>query len=140
MKRAAGIAALSITLAACATAEGYRQQNSLFIGGHSDALIVELGQPQSRDTLSDGSEVWGYYREVRREISGRYRSIPHERTVTYRDKDGRERTRTERYEETVYEPPQSWLESCETRFVVSPHGVVTELRFDGAACVAEEIY
>lgn len=140
MKRFALIAAASAVLAGCATAEGYRQQVEQFIGAHSDTIMLEWGPPVSRDTLSDGSEVWVYFNEERRYDPGGYRTIPRERRVQFRDSQGNVRERIEQYEETVYEPPREWWVECETRFVISPQNRVRDFRFVGEGCLAEEIY
>lgn len=138
--RTACLAAALAVLAGCATAEGYRQHMEAFIGAPGDALLVELGPPVARDSLSGGGEIWTYFREEVRHDPGGYRTIPRRREVTWIDKDGAERTRLERYEDTVYEPPRTWVEECETRFVLSPAKQVTDFRFIGDGCVAEELY
>ena len=126
-------------LAACATTEGYRQQTALFVGAHSDALLLEWGSPVARDRLSDGSEVWTYYREFDHSTAGGNRPVTRTRTVRYQDDEGRVHTRTESYTDYVYEPPQYLTTECETRFIVGPRGIVRSFRFVGDACVAEEI-
>jgi len=133
---AAGLAGL--VLAACETAEGYRQQTALFLGASADALLVELGSPVARDTLSDGSEVWTYFRQERCYDPGGPRTIQRERRVTFVDSDGNERTRVETYDDTVYEPPREWWTECETRFIIR-NGVVRDFRFEGDGCRAPEI-
>lgn len=132
--------AVALILGACATQEGYRQQTALYVGQSADMLIVERGSPVARDYLSDGSEVWTYFIAEQRHDPGGYRTIPRERRITYRDSRGNERTRIEQYEETVYTPPRSWVEECETRFVITPDGYVRDFRFNGQACRAPEIY
>ena len=129
----------AMVLSACETAEGYRQRTALYVGAPSDTLILDWGQPVAVDTLSDGSEVWTYFVEERHVREGYYRTVPREERVTYIDEDGYERTRIVEYEDTVYEPPREWWEECETRFVISPKGVVTDFRFDGSGCRATEI-
>lgn len=126
-------------LAGCATTEGYRQQTALFVGGHSDALLLDWGSPVARDRLSDGSEVWTYYREFDHHTSGGNRPVTRTRTITYVDEDGRTQTRTEAYTDYVYEPPEYWTTECETRFIVGRNGIVRDFRFVGDACLAEEI-
>lgn len=140
MNRFALIAASAIALAGCATAEGYRQQVAQFIGAPSDAIMLEWGPPVRRDTLTDGSEIWVYVNEERRYDPGGYRTIPQERRTTYRDREGNVRERIERYDETVYEPPEEWWVECETRFVIAPDNRVRDFRFVGNGCVAEELY
>lgn len=134
---AAGLAA--VALAACETAEGYRQQTARYLGASADALLVELGSPERRDTLSDGSQVWTYYEREWFYDPGGPRTIPRERRITYRDDQGRERTRIERYEDVVYEPPREWFTECETRFVISPADRVVDFRFEGDGCRAPEV-
>jgi hypothetical protein len=130
--------AAGLTLAACATAEGYRQQMSGYVGYPADYLILELGSPVARDVLSDGSEVWSFHREERYYYPGGYRTEPRQRRISYRGRDGEIRTRVEHYDETVYDPPYEHWAECETRFVVRD-GIVTDFRFDGGACVAPEV-
>ncbi|KPP81403.1 MAG: lipoprotein [Oceanicaulis sp. HLUCCA04] len=132
-------AALAVLVTACATQEGYRQRAALHIGQSSDALIVERGSPVERDFLSDGSEVWTYFVSEQRHDPGGYSTIPRERRIVWVDRDGIEHVRIEQYEETVYTPPRSWIVECETRFVISPDGVVRDFRFEGNACRAPEI-
>ena len=126
------------TLAGCATAEGYRQRMASYVGWSADALILDLGSPEARDTLSDGSEVWSFYDEQRHYSPGGYTSVPEERVVRFRDKKGRVRTRHETYYAQVYTPPSEWWSECETRFIVRD-GIVSDFRFEGSGCVAEEI-
>ena len=131
--------ALTAIVAACATQEGYRQQAALHIGQPSDALIIERGSPVARDYLSDGSEVWTYFVSEQRHDPGGYSTIPRERRIVWVDSEGYERERIEQYQETVYTPPRSWTVECETRFVISPDGIVRDFRFEGNACRAPEI-
>jgi hypothetical protein len=138
--RIAAFTAAAALLAGCATAEGYRQHMETFVGASGDALLVELGPPVARDELGSGGEIWTYYREETRHDPGGYRSIPRERRITWVDEKGEERTRIERYEDTVYEPPRTWTVDCETRFILDEAGRVIDFRFIGDACVAEEIY
>jgi hypothetical protein len=127
-------------LAGCATAEGYRQRMETFVGASGDALLVELGPPVAQDPLESGGEIWTYYREETRHDPGGYRSVPRERRITWIDSKGEERTRIERYDDTVYEPPRTWTVDCETRFVLNELRQVIDFRFIGNGCVAEEIY
>ncbi|MGP1276396.1 MAG: hypothetical protein ACQRW7_13360 [Caulobacterales bacterium] len=133
------VAALGLLVTACATQEGYRQRAALHIGHTSDSLIIERGSPVSRDYLSDGGEVWTYFVSEQRHDPGGYSTIPRERRVIWVDQQGREHVRIEQYEETVYNPPRTWTVECETRFIISPDGIVRDFRFDGAACVAPEL-
>lgn len=132
--------ALGLILTACATQEGYRQQAALHIGQPADMLIVERGSPAARDYLSDGSQVWTYFVAEQRHDPGGYSTIPRERRIVWTDRAGRQHVRVEQYEETVYTPPRSWMTECETRFVVTPDGIVRDFRFHGEACRAPEIY
>ena len=131
--------AAAATLTACATTEGYRQQTALFVGAHSDQLLLEWGTPVARDPLSDGGEVWTYFRQIEHSTPGGNRPVTRTRTVTFEDDEGRVQTRTESYTDYVYEPPRYWTSECETRFVIGPRGFVQNFRFVGDACVAEEI-
>lgn len=132
-------AAAAGLLAACATTEGYRQQTAQFVGAHSDALLLEWGSPVAQDRLSDGSEVWTYYREFEHQTAGGNRPVTRSRTVRYEDENGDVHTRTESYTDYVYEPPRYWTTECETRFIIGHDGIVRDFRFVGDACVAEEI-
>lgn len=129
-----------LALVGCATTEGYRQLLESFVGMTSDTLLVEFGPPSSRDDLEAGGEVWSYLFEEERSDPGGYRTIPRERRITILDTQGNEQTRVERYEETIYQPPRSWVARCETRFVIDEASRVRDFRFDGNACVAEELY
>lgn len=139
-RRLIPFAAAAALLAGCATAEGYRQHMETFVGAGSDTLLVELGPPAARDPLASGGEVWTYFREQTRHDPGGYRSIPRERRITWVDNEGNERTRIEQYEDTVYEPPRTWVVDCETRFILDETGRVADFRFIGDACLADEIY
>ncbi len=131
-------ALLGAGLSACETAEGYRQQTALLLGASADTLLIELGPPESRDALSEGGEVWTYFRREYFYDPGGPRTIQRERRVRYTDSDGTERVRVETYDDVVYEPPREWWSDCETRFVIRD-GVVRDFRFDGPACRAPEI-
>lgn len=131
--------ALGLLVSACATQEGYRQRAALHLGQSADALIVERGSPLARDYLSDGSQVWTYFVAEQRHDPGGYTTIPRERRIVWTDRAGRQHVRIEQYEETVYTPPRSWMVDCETRFVVSPDGIVRDFRFEGDACRAPEL-
>ena len=143
MRVSAAFAALvsgAAVLAGCATAEGYRQHMEAFVGASGDVLLVELGPPVARDTLDRGGEIWTYYREETRHDPGGYRTIPRERRITFVNDKGEERTRIERYEDTVYEPPRTWTVDCETRFILNEAAQVVDFRFIGEGCRAEELY
>lgn len=138
--RLTGLIVAATVLAGCATAEGYRQRMEAFVGASADSLLVELGPPVARDDLQSGGEIWTYYREETRHDPGGYRSVPRERRITWVDKDGAERTRIERYDDTVFEPARTWTVDCETRFILNEARRVIDFRFIGQGCVAEEIY
>ncbi len=135
----AAIAAPAL-LAACATAEGYRQQTELWLGLPSDALLLERGAPVTRDTLSDGREMWVYFEQEHHHTDGYTRSIPDTRTVRRKNDAGEFVEITETFHRTVYEPPRDWWTECETRFVIGHDGRIQDFRFNGDGCVAEEIY
>tara|TARA_R110002072_G_scaffold57328_5_gene147581 strand:+ start:2196 stop:2594 length:399 start_codon:yes stop_codon:yes gene_type:complete len=126
-------------LSACATTEGYRQQTALFVGAHSDTLLLEMGSPVARDRLSDGGEVWTYYREEDHQSGGYNRPVTRSRTISWRDEHGEVHTEVESYTDYVYEPPRYWTTRCETRFVIDRAGIVSSFRFEGDGCVAPEI-
>jgi len=138
--RLAAFCASAALLAGCATAEGYRQHMEAFVGSTGDVLLVELGPPVARDDLESGGEIWTYYREETRHDPGGYRTVPRERRTTWIDDKGNERTRVERYDDTVYEPPRTWSVECETRFILDQASRVIDFRFIGDGCVAEELY
>lgn len=133
------IASSAVLLAACATTDGYRQRTATYIGTHGDTLLVELGPPVARDRLSNGNEVWTYYREEEHSSGGYNRPVTRSRTVQFRDEEGNVHTRTESYTDYVYEPPRYWTSQCETRFILGPRGIVRDFRFEGNGCVAPEI-
>jgi len=133
-----GAALIGLAAAGCETAEGYRQQTAMFLGASSDSLLVELGSPVARDTLSDGSEVWTYFRRERFYDPGGPRTIQRERRISFTDEEGNRRTRVETYDDTVYEPPREWWSDCETRFVIAD-GFVRDFRFEGDGCRAPEL-
>lgn len=140
LKSLACVAGAGVLLAGCATSEGYRQLLETFVGTTSDTLLVEFGPPTSRDNLQGGGQVWSYRFEEERSDPGGYRTVPRERRITVLDTQGNEQTRVERYEETIYQPPRTWVARCDTRFVIDAASRVRDFRFDGNACVAEELY
>src|SRR5689334_24011082 len=87
-------ATAALLLAACETAEGYRQQMSTWQGRMGDDLMIQWGAPQDRSTLSDGRLVWTYRKSTveRREsyTSDEQRQV----TRKYKDKDGKEKSET----------------------------------------------
>lgn len=126
-------------LAACATAEGYRQRTAHYVGAPADALLLDWGPPVDKSAMSDGRELWTYYDEEEYTTGGYSRQVPEERIVRFRNHEGEILTRTETYYRTIYEPPVYHLSRCETRFVISPRGRVETFSFDGDGCVATEL-
>ena len=139
MKQALWVLVGAIALSACATTEGYRQQTATYVGTHADVLLVELGPPVARDNLSNGGEVWTYFREHEHTTGGYSRPVTRSRTITWRDANGVQRSRTESYTDHVYEPPRYWTSECETRFILDNQQIVRSFRFEGGACLAPEI-
>lgn len=125
-------------LAACETAEGYRQEMATWQGRHSDDLLVAWGPPDSTASLSDGREVWAYEKSYVRESAGHYRDETRSVTRTYVDSDGNEQEETISETFPVWEPPSTWRSSCETRFVIGTTRRVEGVSFEGDACVAPE--
>ena len=128
-----------MALVSCATTEGYRQQTATYVGTHGDVLLVELGPPVARDTLSNGGEVWTYYREQEHATGGYNRPVTRSRTIRWRNARGEVQTRTETYTDYEYVPPRYWSSQCETRFILDRALVVRNFRFEGNGCVAPEI-
>jgi hypothetical protein len=131
-------AAAAMALAACVSAEGYRQQMSTWQGRLGDDLIIEWGAPQDRSTLSDGRQVWSYSRSSVEQQAGYYRDEQREVKRTVTDKDGKQRVETITETFPVWQPPQSYTSACTTRFVLSPTQRIEAVTFDGNGCVAPE--
>ncbi len=136
--RRLALAAALLALAACETTEGYRQQISMWQGRTGDDLLIEWGAPDAKATLSDGRELWSYEKSVRQETGGYYRDETRQVTRTVTDSNGKQRTETISETFPVWEPPQSFQSSCETRFILSTARRVEQISFEGAACVAPE--
>lgn len=130
--------ASALALAACATAEGYRQHMNMLVGASSDAVLVDWGPPQSRTPMSDGRELWSYAKTTIDDRAGYWRDDTREVTRTWKDKDGVQRTETITETFPVWEPPQSFRSQCTTRFVMAA-ARVADVTFDGEGCVAEEL-
>ncbi len=130
--------AAALALAACETAEGYRQQMSSWQGRTGDDLLIQWGPPQDRATLSDGREVWSYDREFVSESAGYYRDETRQVTRTFTDRDGKQRSETISESFPVWQPPQTHRSQCRTRFVVSVSQRIEQVNFEGGACVAPE--
>lgn len=128
----------ALALAACATEEGYRQHMSLLQGAPADAILLDWGPPHSRTSMSDGRELWAYSKTTVDERAGYWRDETREVTRKYRDRDGVEKTETITETFPVWEPPQVFRSTCNTRFVMAG-GRVETVSFDGSGCVAEEI-
>jgi hypothetical protein len=135
---ALAIAAATLALSACATAEGYRQHMSLLYGAAADAVLVDWGPPQSRTPMSNGAELWSYTKTSVDERAGYWRNETREVKRTVTDKDGKERVETISETFPVWEPPQVFRSTCATRFVMTA-GRVTDISFDGDGCIAEEL-
>lgn len=130
--------AASGLLAACETAEGYRQEMSMWQGRMGDDLVIEWGPPASKEKLSDGREVWSYDKAYTYETAGYYRDENRQVTRTFTDKDGKQRSETITETFPVYQPPSTTHTTCATRFVISTTRRIEQVTFDGNACVAPE--
>ena len=125
-------------LAACETAEGYRQQMVGWQGRSSDELLVQWGPPTSKSAMSDGREVWQYQKEITTESAGYYQDQTRQVTRTVTDKDGKQHQETISETYPVWQPPTTTHSNCTTRFVVGRTHLIEQVTFDGAACVAPE--
>lgn len=131
------LAAAAVTLGACVTEEGYRQEMATWQGRMGDDLLIAWGPPASKSTLSDGREVWLYNKTTVNEQAGYYRDESRQVTRTFKDKDGKEKTETITETFPVYQPPQTYRSTCQTRFVLATQRI-QEVGFDGNGCVAPE--
>ncbi len=138
LRLAAASLVLPLALAACETAEGYRQQVSNWQGRTGDDLLIEWGAPDAKATLSDGRELWSYEKSIHQQTGGYYRDQTRQVSRTFTDSSGKQRTETISETYPVWEPPQSYTARCETRFILSPAKRVEQISFDGSACVAPE--
>lgn len=132
---AAAIAAT--TLAACETAEGYRQEVSTWQGRMGDDLLVAWGPPASKSSLSDGRELWVYNKTTETRQEGYYRDEKRDVTRTFTDKDGKKKTETITETFPVWQPPQTYRATCDTRFVLAAQRI-QQVAFEGNGCVAPE--
>ncbi|MDZ4759837.1 MAG: hypothetical protein SGJ21_02025 [Alphaproteobacteria bacterium] len=137
--RAVAVAIVALaSLAACETAEGYRQQMGEWQGRAGDDLLIAWGPPDARTDLSDGRVMWSYDRSVVFETAGYYRDETREVSRTLTDRDGMQRTETITESFPVWQPPTSSQSPCATRFVLSSALRVEQVSFDGGACIAAE--
>lgn len=133
----AASAALAAALSACVTEEGYRQEMTTWQGRMGDDLLIAWGPPDRRSTLSDGRELWSYARTTVNEQAGYYRDEQRQVTRTFTDKDGKTKTETITETYPVWQPPQTYRSTCETRFVLAAQRI-QEATFSGNGCVAPE--
>jgi hypothetical protein len=124
-------------LAGCETAEGYRQQMVTWQGRSADDIVIQWGQPQKREVLSDGREVWIYSKVSTQHFDSYYKDEQRQVKRTFTDKDGKQKTETITETYPVLQPARTVSSSCETRFVLARR-VVEQVTFAGDACVAEE--
>ncbi len=138
IRRLPMLAAATLALAACVSAEGYRQHMDLLVGASADTILLDWGPPHATAPMSNGRELWSYTRTTVDERAGYWRDEVREVKRTFRDKDGNEKTEiiTETY--PVWQPPQVFRSTCATRFVMAA-GRVHDVAFDGEGCVAEEL-
>jgi hypothetical protein len=132
------IAAATLAFAACETAEGYRQQMSMWQGRMGDDLMIQWGAPQNRGTLSDGRQVWTYNKSTVERQEAYYRDEQRQVTRKFVDKDGKEKTETITETFPVLQPAQTYTRVCTTRFVLSSQQRIQEVTFEGEGCVAPE--
>jgi len=137
-KFAVAIVAAAAVLCACETTEGYRQQMSTWQGRTGDDLMIAWGAPDERSTLSDGREMWSYYKTSVTESAGYYRDETRNVTRTFTDKDGKSKTETITETFPVWQPPTTYRSNCSTRFILSSAKRIEQVSFDGNACVAAE--
>jgi hypothetical protein len=130
-------AAAAMALGACETAEGYRQEMSSWQGRMGDDLIIAWGPPANKETLSDGREVWSYDKTTVEQQAGYYRDEKRDVKRTVTDKDGKQKTETITETFPVWQPPQTYRQTCTTRFVLAARRV-QEVSFNGNGCVAPE--
>lgn len=127
----------SMAASSCATEEGYRQEMSTWQGRTGDDLMIAWGPPDRRATLSDGREMWSYAKTTVNEQAGYYRDEERKVTRTFTDKDGKTKTETITETHPVWQPPQTYRSTCETRFVLAAQRI-QEVTFNGNGCVAPE--
>jgi hypothetical protein len=131
-----GLGAAFLALAACETTEGYQQRMNLWTGRLSDDLVIDWGVPENKERLSDGREVWSYFRSSVTESAGYYRDETRDVTRTFTDKDGKKKTETIQETFPVWVPPTTTRVECNTRFVIGATSRVEQVSFNGNGCVA----
>jgi hypothetical protein len=129
---------VAVTLSACVTEEGYRQQMATWQGRMGDDLVIDWGAPQEKSALSDGRQVWVYNRSWVEHQAGYYRDEQRQVKRTVTDKDGKQRVETITETFPVWQPPRTYTSACTTRFVLSQAQRIEDVRFDGNGCLAEE--
>jgi hypothetical protein len=134
----AGLAVSVLALSACATEEGYRQRMAMLYGQSSDAILLNWGPPQDRTQMSNGREMWSYSKTTVDQREGYYRDEVRQVKRTFTDKDGKQKTETIEESYPVWQPPQTYRSTCNTRMVMGG-GRVEDVSFEGDGCVAEEI-
>ena len=100
--------------------------------------MIAWGAPDERSTLSDGREMWSYYKTSVTESAGYYRDETRNVTRTFTDKDGKSKTETITETFPVWQPPTTYRSNCSTRFILSSAKRIEQVSFDGNACVAAE--
>jgi predicted small secreted protein len=137
-KIAVAVVAAAALLGACETTEGYRQQVSTWQGRTGDDLMIEWGAPDERSMLSDGREMWSFYKTSVTENAGYWRDESRNATRTFTDKEGKQKTETITETFPVWQPPTTYRSNCSTRFILSSARRIEQVSFDGNACVAAE--
>jgi hypothetical protein len=132
-----GALAISLALSACVSEEGYRQEMSTWQGRMGDDLLIGWGPPDRKSTLSDGRELWAYTKTTVDQQAGYYRDEKRNVTRTFVDKDGKTKSETITETYPVWQPPQTYRSTCETRFVLASQRI-QEVTFNGNGCVAPE--
>jgi hypothetical protein len=127
----------ALALSACVTEEGYRQEMGAWQGRMGDDLLIAWGPPDRKSTLSDGRELWSYAKTTVNEQAGYYRDEKRNVTRTFTDKDGKTKTETITETYPIWQPPQTYRSTCETRFVLAAQRI-QEVTFAGNGCVAPE--
>jgi hypothetical protein len=137
---AAALGASALGLAACETAEGYRQKMTGWQGRSGDDLLVEWGNPLERSSLSDGRQVWSYKKRSEVTSGDYYRDESRQVTRKFKDKDGKEKSETITETFPVYVPKSTTILECTTRFVLTqpPALRIEDVKFEGDGCVAPE--
>jgi hypothetical protein len=124
-------------LGGCETTLGYRQEMDAWTGRTGDDLVIAWGAPVARERLSDGRAVWIYDRETVNHQEGYWRTERRERRETV-VVDGVKQERVISVDTPVWQPPQTTVTRCETRFVMTQDVRVQQVVFEGGGCVAPE--